>query len=78
MSKQAAIVVPGASEDAPLNITDITLEPGTTVGEALGAVGLTGYVVRTKSGDILDARDNLYTRIQDGEKLFAAPRMDVG
>jgi hypothetical protein len=78
MSKQAAIVVPGASEDAPLNITDITLEPGTTVGEALEAVGLTGYVVRTKSGDILDARDNLYTRIQDGEKLFAAPRMDVG
>ena len=70
--------LPGASEDAPLNITDITLEPGTTVGEALEAVGLTGYVVRTKSGDILDARDNLYTRIQDGEKLFAAPRMDVG
>ena len=78
MSKQAAIVIPGASEDAPLGITDITLKPGTTVGEALEAVGLTGYVVRTKSGDILDARDNLYTRIQDGEKLFAAPRMDVG
>ena len=78
MDKQISIVVPGASEDAPLNIMDITLKPGTTVGEVLEAADLTGYALRTKSGDILDERDNIYTRIQDGEKLFAAPRMDVG
>ena len=78
MDKQISIVVPGASEDAPLNIMDITLKPATTVGEVLEAANLAGYVLRTKSGDILDERDNIYTRIQDGEKLFAAPRMDVG
>ena len=62
---------------------DLLVEEGEKVGssavrEALEASGLTGYMLRTESGDILNARDNLYTRIQDGAKLFAAPRMDVG
>ena len=78
MSKRASIVVPGANGDAPLNITDLTLQPGTTVREAVEAAGLAGYMLRTESGEILTERDNLYTRIQDGEKLFAAPKMDVG
>ena len=78
MNKQASIVVPGANEDAPLNITDLTLQPGTTVREAVEAAGLAGYMLRTESGEILTEKDNLYTRIQDGEKLFAAPKMDVG
>ena len=78
MSKQVSVVVPGASEEAPLNITDLTLKPGTKVREALEAAGLTGYALRAESGNILAEGDNLYTAVQDGTKLFAVPKMDVG
>ena len=79
MDKNISIVIP-ASEDDALNIFDIALKPGTTVGETLGALDLVGYMLRTESEaeQPLGESDNLYARVKDGEKLFAAPKMDVG
>ena len=78
MDKQVSIIVEGPSTDEPLKIVDLTLEPGVIVEEALEAADLTGYRLRTEAGDDLDEWDDLCDRAQDGEKLRAVPKMEVG
>ena len=80
MAKQISIVVPAAGEDDALNLFDIALEPGATVGETRDVLGLKEFLLRTQYEDEppLSESDNLYARVRDGDYLYAATRMDVG
>ncbi len=79
MSKQIAIVIPGATPEAPTTIKDISIQPGTTVADVIQSAGLNGYLIRSsESGQFLSPRDNIYTATKDGEKLIAVPHMEVG
>lgn len=79
MAKQIAVVIPGATSDAPTTIKDVSLEAGTTVADVLQSAGLKGYFLKSsQSGQFLSPRDNLFTAAQEGEKFFAVPQMEVG
>jgi hypothetical protein len=78
MNKHANIVVEGAGEDDALNLFQIALKPGITVGETLGVLGLEGFDLRNGSDRPFAESDDLYALTQDGATLFAALKMDVG
>jgi hypothetical protein len=78
MTRQASIVVPGASTDDALNIFEILVKPGATVRETLILLGLSRYVLRNGSGHPFLESDILYSQIEDGTQLYATPLMDVG
>jgi hypothetical protein len=80
MEKHILINVPGASEEDAVNVFEIALEPGATVGETQHVLGLNGYLLRTESEDDapLSESDNLYAMVRNWDQLWAAPPMDVG
>lgn len=76
--KQIAILVPGTGQDQADVIKEMSLPPGITVAKALDAAGLRGYELRTEQGNRMGDNDNLYSKVQDGQKLVAVPKMEVG
>lgn len=74
--KRIAIKVAG-SEQAPI---DVEIDPGTTAGEILGQLNLHGYLLSTgpNSTSFFGDTENVYARVQDGDKLFASTRAEVG
>lgn len=75
--KNITIVIPGADESA--DIHDLTLEPGTTAADALQAIGknTNAWQLQQKGEQgftTLAAKDDLTTKVADGEKLFAVPK----
>jgi len=58
---------------------DLAIEPGTTAKEILKQTGLLGYVLSKENGKYpFGETENVYTEVDDGEKLFAATKADVG
>jgi len=76
--KNVTIVIPGASEADPLTAREVSIPPGTTVRQVLQNAGLTGFHLRSESGEFLAESDNLYQRADTAGKVFAVPRMQVG
>jgi hypothetical protein len=54
--------------------------PGTTAGEILRELHLQGYLLSTgpNSTSFFGETENVYPRVQDGDKLFASTRAEVG
>ena len=58
---------------------DLTIEPGTTAGDILKELNLSGYVLSKDSGNhVFGESENVYSEIDDGEKLHASAKTDVG
>lgn len=75
--KSLAIVISGAPADR--NFREIEIQPGTTAGDVLRAVGLTGYLLsREGSGQHYAAEEELYPVVESGMKLRATPQAEVG
>jgi len=75
MPKDLTIVVAATSERK-----DITIEPGTTAQDILKKCGLEGYVL-SKDGDsstFFADKQNVYPEVEDGQKLWATTKPDVG
>jgi hypothetical protein len=74
--KRIAIKVAG-SEQAPV---DVEIDPGTCAGEILRQLNLQGYLLSTgpNSTSFFGDTENVYARVQDGDKLFASTRAEVG
>ena len=74
--KRIAIKVAG-SEHPPL---DVEIDPGTTAIEILTQLNLQGYLLSTgpNSTNFFGETENVYARVQDGDKLFATTRAEVG
>ena len=68
MEKQISIVVAASGE-----IRDIALSEGATALEVLNEVGLQGYQLSRKGGDVLAPGTDLYLEAMDKEKLYATP-----
>lgn len=77
MDKQVSIFLPAVQDDE-LEVRDVVIPPRTTVAEVLQAANLDGYWLRTESGNFLSHADDLYSRIQSGQKLQAILEIDVG
>lgn len=77
MAKTLAVVVSGAPADQPPH--EVSIEPGSTVGDVLNGLRLNGYVLsRMGSTQILAEEENLYALVADGDKMVAAPVASVG
>jgi hypothetical protein len=77
MAKTIAVVVSGAPESDALR--EATIEPGSTAGDVLAALNLTGYLLsRAGSAQHFAAEEVIYDAVRDGDKLNATPVATVG
>ncbi len=72
--KRIAVIVVSSGQ-----IHDLTINPGTTAREILREIGLEDYnLSRQNEPHPFGLDENVYTVVQDGEKLNAATKVDVG
>jgi hypothetical protein len=72
--KQIVVIVAGTGQPR-----DLRIEPGTTARDILSELGLQDYVLSKDSAQHpFGANENVYTEVDDGEKIYAAPKADVG
>ncbi|MFC1865142.1 hypothetical protein ACFLYB_00300 [Chloroflexota bacterium] len=75
MDKNIAVVVAGSQGQ---EIKDLALKPGTSARDILQTLGLDNYVISKGDGNIFGPRDNVYEKVEDGEKLYATTQAEVG
>ena len=74
MKKNISLVVAGSGE-----IRDLTISPGTKVGEVMAATGLQGYhVSQGPDRPFLRAEDDLYEAVTEGAKVYASTSAEAG
>ncbi len=72
--KNIVVIVAGSGQHH-----DLTIEAGTTARDILQQVGLQGYVLSKDAGQhAFGETENVYAAVDDGEKLHAATKTDVG
>jgi len=72
---KAIVVIAAGSGDHH----DLAIEPGTTASDVLEQLGLNGFTLSKDQGQhVFGANENIYTEVDDGEKLYAASKTDVG
>jgi hypothetical protein len=74
IAKRVAVVVAGSDQ-----IRDIEIRPGTTAGDILTQLGLADYMLsKGPNQPFFAASDSVYDKVNDGEKLFASTKAEVG
>lgn len=76
--KQVNIIKPGATTDSHDDLFELQIHSTTTAEQALRELNLPGYMLRTETGEFLTGGSNLYRQLEDGAKIFAVLRMQVG
>lgn len=73
--KSAVIVIAGSGRSH-----DVTIEPGTTPEDIFRDLGIGEDFVLSKDNGahVFGKAENIYPEVDDGEKLHAASRTDVG
>lgn len=72
--KRLSVVVAGTGQ-----IKDIQIEPGTTVRDVLQQLTLRDYLLSKGPNEpFLANADSLYDKVNDGEKVFASTKAEVG
>lgn len=72
--KNIVVIIAGSGQPH-----DLAIEPGTTARDILGKLGLNGYVLSKDAGQhTFGENENIYPEVDDGEKLYAASKTDVG
>ncbi len=72
--KRLSVVVAGTGQ-----IRDIQIEPGTSVGDVLQQLTLREYLLSKGPNEPFFANaDTLYDKVNDGEKVFASTKAEVG
>jgi hypothetical protein len=72
--KNIVVIIAGSGQHH-----DLTIEAGTTARDILQQVGLQGYVLSKDAGQhTFGETENVYAAVDDGEKLHAAAKTDVG
>ena len=74
LAKRVSVVVAGTGQ-----IRDIEIRPGTTAGDILTQLDLKDYLL-SKGADLpfFAAGDSVYDKVNEGEKIFASTKADVG
>ena len=72
--KKLSVVVAGTGQ-----IRDIEIKPGTSAGDILAQLSLKDYLLSKGPNDpFFAAAETVYDKVNDGEKLFASTKADVG
>lgn len=72
--KRLSVVVAGSGQ-----IRDIQIQPGTSVGDVLHQLNLDDYLLSKGPNEpFLAKADTLYDKVNDGEKVFASTKAEVG
>jgi len=78
-SKNITIVSPGAGENAQSQAYDITIQPGHTGKQVVEQLKLgSDYSLTKGDGKPLDMSADLFSLVENGEKLFASTPATVG
>lgn len=72
--KRLSVVVAGTGQ-----IRDIEIQPGTTAGDILGQLNLREYLLSKGPNEPFFANaDSVFDKVNDGEKVFASTKAEVG
>jgi hypothetical protein len=72
--KRLSVVVAGTGQ-----IRDVEIQPGTTAGDVLTQLGLKDYLLSKGPNDpFFAAAESIYDKVNDGEKIFASTKAEVG
>jgi hypothetical protein len=72
--KHLSVVVAGSGQ-----IRDLQIEPGTTAKDVLDQLNLNDYLLSKGSNEPFFANaDSIYDKVNDGEKIFASTKAEVG
>ena len=77
MEKHLVIKISGSTEEPK----EITIHPGTSVGDVLDSLGLSRNMILTQdaaAGTPFGIEEVLYDRVENGSKLYCVPQMSVG
>lgn len=74
--KEVAVAVTGAGES---QLFDLELETGNTAADVLASLDLEGYsLLPERGGAPFGRNENIYGKVEEGQKLFAVPDTEVG
>ncbi len=74
LTKRVSVAVAGSGQ-----MHDIEIRPGTTAGDILTQLNLSDYQLsKGPNQPFFAASDSVYDKVNDGEKLFASTKADVG
>jgi hypothetical protein len=59
-------------------IRQMDIEPGTTALDILKSIGKPDYSLSSRRFSSINESENLYTLVENGEELFANPKMIAG
>lgn len=72
--KHLSVVVAGTGQ-----IRDVEIQPGTTAGDILNQLNLRDYLLSKGPNEPFCASaDSVYDKVNDGEKIFASTKAEVG
>lgn len=72
--KKISVSIAGADE-----IKDLELDSGTTAADVLAALNLSNYqLLPDQNGTPFRRTESIYSKVEDGDKLFAVPDSEVG
>lgn len=72
--KRLSVVIAGTGQ-----IRDIEIQPGTTAGDVLQQLSIPEYLLSKGPNDPFFAKaDSLFDKVNDGEKIFASTKAEVG
>jgi hypothetical protein len=75
--KTVAVIISGAP--AGENLREVDIEPGTSAGDVLRALNLTGYILsREGSAQAFAAEEDIYGAVEQGGKVRCTPIAEVG
>ena len=72
--KRLSVVVAGTGQ-----IRDVEIQPGTSAGDILAQLNLPDYLLSKGPNDPFFAvAESVYHKVNDGEKIFASTKAEVG
>jgi len=72
--KRLSVVVAGTGQ-----IRDVEIQPGTTARDVLTQLGLPDYLLSKGPNDpFFAAGESVFDKVNDGEKIFASTKAEVG
>lgn len=72
--KRLSVVIAGTGQ-----IRDVEIQPGTTAGDVLNQLSIPDYLLSKGPNDPFFAnRETIFDKVEDGTKIFASTKADVG
>lgn len=77
-TKNITIVKPGSGENAQSEAYDITIQSGNTGSQVMAQLNLQDFVLTKGDGKAINMSEDLFSLVENGEKIFATTPATVG